>query len=60
MSIPIKAPKGNILKNLNYIFKLSEFKLEYRGGFIAAIINNKIVYILIINNIDYNIIIPCY
>ena len=57
-SIPIKAPKGNILKDLNYIFKPSEFKLGYRGGFAAAIMKSKITYILIINNINYNIIIP--
>ena len=59
-SIPIKAPKGNILKDLNYIFKPSEFKLGYRGGFIVAIMNIEIAYIFIINNIDYNIIIPRY
>ena len=58
MSILIKALKGNILKNLNYIFKLLEFKLGYKEGFAAAIINNKIAYIFIINNMDYNIIIP--
>ena len=57
-SIPIKAPKGGILKNLNYIFKPSEFKLGHREGFIAAVMNNETAYILTINNINHDVIIP--
>ena len=58
MSIPIKAPKGDILKDLNYIFKLFKFKLGHGGGFIVTVINSEITYILAINNINHNVIIP--
>ena len=57
-SIPIKAPKGGILKDLDYSFELFKFKLGHGEGFAAAIMNSEIAYILTINNINYNIIIP--
>ena len=32
--------------------------MSYRGGFAAAIMNSEIAYILTINNIDHDIIVP--
>ena len=60
INILIKTPKGGLIKKLNYIFKLSKFKLERGEDFIIVVINSETAYILVINNINYNIIIPHY
>ena len=48
------------MKKLNYIFKLSKFKLKHNEDFITIVINNKIAYILITNNTNYNILVLRY
>ena len=58
--ILIKIVKDKLIKRFNYIFKLIKFKLKYSKDFIIIVINNKIAYILITNNINYNIIILYY
>ena len=52
-----KISKGGLIKRLKYIFKLFKFKLERGKDFIIIIINSKIAYILITNNINYNIVV---
>ena len=52
--------KDELIKRLNYIFKLSKFKLERDKDFIIVVINSEIADILVINNINYNIIVLYY
>ena len=59
-NILIKTSKDGLIKKLDYIFKLSKFKLKYDKDKIVVVINNKIIYILIINNINYNILVIYY
>ena len=58
INILIKIFKGGLTKKLNYIFKLFKFKLRHSKGFIIIVINSEITYILVRNNINYNIIVP--
>ena len=60
VNILIKISKSGFIKELNYIFKLSKFKLGRDKDFIIVVINSKTVYILAINNINYNIIVLHY
>ena len=48
------------MKELNYIFKLSEFKLERGRDYIIVVINYKIACILATNNINYNMLVLYY
>ena len=57
-NIPIKIFKDGLIKKLNYIFKLFKFKLGRGKDFKIIVINNKIAYILAINDINYNIVVP--
>ena len=58
VNILIKTPKDELIKKLNYIFKLSKFKLGRGKNFITAVINSEIIYILATNNINYNVVVP--
>ena len=49
-----------MLKDLDYIFELSEFKLGCGGGFAVAVMNSETAYILAINNTDHDIIVLCH
>ena len=60
VNILIKIFKGGLIKKLNYIFKLFKFKLGRGKGFIVVVINSKIAYILMTNNINYNIVVLYY